>query len=281
MDRKFEASEEGVIEMFDFFVKELEYIGIEEYKVNSEISPSTIFLAGAPGAGKSEFIDTIKYNSKFIVIDVDKYRVLFEGYEGYNASIFQNFSTKVANKLYKYCMHNNLNVIVDGTFGNLNIIEQNINQCIKNNREFGVVLIYQDPVISYFYTKLRQLEGKRNVPQNVFIDKFYNSIQNAFEVKQKYKDMFFIFAYKNAKGIFQTNKNVVDKKSFDKKVMLNYNQNLLIDNLNYIDDLFEKSSKISSKIISFLNPIFDLFNLITRGLGLRKKEKKKRSNSGN
>lgn len=281
MDRKFEASEEWVIEMFDFFVKELEANWIEEYKVNSTISPSTIFLAGAPWAWKSEFIDTIKDHSKFVVIDIDKYRVLFEWYEWYNASVFQKFSTKVANKLYKYCMHNNLNVIVDWTFWNLNIIEQNINQCIKNNREFWVVLIYQDPVISYFYTKLRQLEWKRNVPQNVFIDKFYNSIQNAFEVKQKYKDMFFIFAYKNAKWIFQTNKNVVDKKSFDKKVMLNYNQNLLIDNLNYIDDLFEKSSKISNKIISFLNPIFDLFNLITRWLWLRKKEKNKKNNSEN
>lgn len=167
-------------------------------------------------------------------------------------------------------MQKSLNVIVDWTFWNINVIEQNIQKCIKQKRDFWIVLIYQDPLISYFYTKLRQLEWKRNVPKEIFVEKFYNSIENAFKIKQKYSDMFFLFAYKNAKWIFQTNTNVVDKKSFDKKVSINYNKNVLIENLDYIDDIFKQSLNISNKIMNFINSTLDFLLKI---LWLRKKEK--------
>lgn len=273
MQRKFQANENWVSEMTECFITQIKNDWIEKYKINWDIVPSTIFLAWAPWAWKTEFIDTIKDNARFVVIDIDKYRILFEWYEWHNASNYQKLSTQVANKIYKFCMQNNLNVIIDWTFWNINVIEQNIQKCIKQNRDFWVVLIYQDPLISYFYTKLRQLEWKRNVPKEIFIEKFYNSIENALKIKQKHPDIFFIFAYKNVKWIFQTNTNVVDKKSFDKKVAINYNKKALIEDLDYIDDIFKQSSKISNKIINFIKPIFDNFNFIMRRLWLKKKEK--------
>lgn len=270
MDWNYKANEKWVIQMTKYFLEEIQKGWIEKYFTNWDITPSTIFLAWAPGAGKTEFIETLEDSKRFIVIDIDKYRVLFDWYQWYNASDYQKLSTQVANKIYKFCMQKSLNVIVDWTFWNINVIEQNIQKCIKQKRDFWIVLIYQDPLISYFYTKLRQLEWKRNVPKEIFVEKFYNSIENALKIKQKYSDMFFLFAYKNAKWIFQTNTNVVDKKSFDKKVSINYNKNVLIENLDYIDDIFKQSLNISNKIMNFINSTLDFLLKI---LWLRKKEK--------
>lgn len=262
----FKPDDDWVEKMTEYFIKQILDCWIEKYHINWDIAPSTIFLAWAPWSWKTEFIETVVDNNRFIVIDIDKYRVLFDWYDWLNASIFQQYSTKVANKIYKFCMKNKLNIIVDWTFWNLNVIKQNIQQCIKNKRDFWVVLIYQDPLISYFYTKLRQIEWKRNVPKDVFIDKFFKSIENSFKIKEEYNDMFFIFAYKNSNWIFQTKTNVIDKKSFDKKVWKSYNLEELEKELYYIDNIFESSNKV----FNFIRP---LFNFIMRWLWQKKKEK--------
>ncbi|MDD3794066.1 MAG: zeta toxin family protein [Candidatus Gracilibacteria bacterium] len=272
--QKFQPNQEGVKQIFEFIISEYEKNGIDKFKTNGDITPSVIFLAGAPGAGKTEFIESIENNHNFIIIDIDKYRILFDGYAGKNASEFQGLSTKVANKIYSYCIKNDLNVIVDGTFGNENVVEQNISMCIKHKRDFGVVLIYQDPLLSYYYTKLREIEGKRNVPKDVFIEKFLNSINNAFEIKKKYTDIFFLFAYKNSKGLFNINKKIVDKKSFDKKIGISYNNDILNGLIDNLDELFRKKLTIRYKIKFLFKSIIEI-------LGLKKKEKKKKNNLKN
>lgn len=67
--------------------------------------------------------------------------------------------------------------MVDGTFANLEKAEQNIAQCEKYGIPFSVVLVMQDPIISYLYTKKREQEKLRNVPTEAFIDKFYRSVE--------------------------------------------------------------------------------------------------------
>lgn len=81
-------------------------------------------------------------------------------------------------KMFAFCMKNNLNVIVDGTFANKRIITQNISQCHKRKRVFMVALVIQDPIISFLYTKKRELEKTRKVPVTVFLEKFFSSIDN-------------------------------------------------------------------------------------------------------
>lgn len=41
-----------------------------------------------------------------------------------------------------------------------------------------VALVVQEPIISYLYTKKRELEKTRNVPVDAFLDKFFKSIEN-------------------------------------------------------------------------------------------------------
>ena len=61
-------------------------------------------------------------------------------------------------------------------------------------------------------------------------------------------------------------RNVIDKKSFDKKVWKSYNLEELEKELYYIDNVFESSNKV----FNFIRP---LFNFIIRRLWQKKKEK--------
>ncbi|MDD2565624.1 MAG: zeta toxin family protein [Candidatus Gracilibacteria bacterium] len=257
MRKLFRNTEEGIQEMFEYFCRILNEKGLDNYKTSID-EPSTIFLAGSPGAGKSEFIESRIDCNKYIIIDIDKYRNLFEGYNGINSGEFQISSTKVANKMYKFCMQNNLNVVVDGTFGNIKKIEENIGQCLKRKRDFSIILIFQDPVISYFYTKEREKNGKRNVPQEVFIDKYYNSIINSFIIKERHPEIGFIVAFKSLKkSKFDIKPSVVNKEIFDKTFRVDYNKEKLIFSLGLIDEYLKNGS---------------LINLIKKVLGLIKRK---------
>ncbi|EKD66074.1 MAG: Zeta toxin family protein [uncultured bacterium (gcode 4)] len=252
MKKLFKNNEQWINEMFKYFCNILTEKWLENFKINPE-EPSTIFLAWAPGSGKTEFIESRIDNSKYVIIDVDKYRNLFEWYNWINASEFQENSTKVANKIYKFCMQNNLNLVVDWTFWNMNVIEQNIWQCKRKNRDFGIILIYQDPVFSYFYTKKRELDWKRNVPQNIFIEKYYNSISNSFEILEKFPDISFIVAFKNyKKSIFDTKSSIINKNKFDKTFNVDYNEKNLQMKLNKIDELLSNWNFFITNIMKLL-----------------------------
>ena len=55
---------------------------------------TAIFMAGSPGAGKTEAAQTLTVlNSNLCVIDADKFRVLFPGYVGNNSDEFQRGSS--------------------------------------------------------------------------------------------------------------------------------------------------------------------------------------------
>lgn len=192
-------------------------------------------MAGAPGAGKTEFILSVIDREKYIIIDLDHYRTLFEGYTGANASDFQRSSTRVANKMYKFCMKHNLNVVMDGTLSSVSLARQNLAQCITNKRDVSIVLVYQDPVISYLYTKLREFDNTRNVPDEAFIEKYFKSVQNAFEIVGEFSFINFLIAHKHSNGDIVPYEDMRDREKFDKIVKFNYNSGELLVRLKDLD----------------------------------------------
>ncbi len=193
---KFENNTEWYEKMADFIIGS--FWDVWKFKIKNSKNISSIFLAWAPWAGKTEFLDTIFWDLKenFIVIDVDKYRKLFKWYNWKNSNDFQQGSVKVADKILKFCFKKNLNFVFDWTFRNFNKIEQNFWQCKKYNRFSLITLIYQEPRISFYYTFLRKLKKKRNVPINVFVDWFYSSIENTFKATKKFKNLDLMIAHK-------------------------------------------------------------------------------------
>lgn len=158
---------------------------LSKYCHNDTFIP-VIFLAGAPGAGKTEWIESFPDIEHYIILDTDLYRSLFAGYTGSNASDYHQYASRVMDRMYSFCMKNSYNMIVDGTFSNPQKAEENIAQCKKRQLAFSIILVMQDPIISYLYTKKREQEKLRNVPTEVFIEKFYRSIEVVKVIHSQY-----------------------------------------------------------------------------------------------
>lgn len=207
---------------------------IENYKIVDSENVSAIFLAWAPGAWKTEFLETIfdDLKKKFIVIDIDSYRWLFKWYDWANSSDYQRASVRVADKILSYCFKNNLNFIFDGTFRNYNKVKQNFWQCEKYKRNSLVTLVFQDPRISFYYTFLRKMNKKRNVPIDVFIDWFYGSIENTFQAKNDFKKLDIMIAYKKYslhnknRFIYDINYNIQNIHDFCKEYKIWYHKGI-------------------------------------------------------
>lgn len=136
-----------------------------------------------------------------MIIDIDTYRNFFRGYNGENSHLYQSASVRVADKILKFCFKNDLNFVFDGTFRNYNKVKQNFDQCEKYNRNTLIVLIFQEPRLSFYYTFLRKLNKKRNVPTEIFVNGFYESIRNVFEVKKTFPKVEIMVAEKHYKPL--------------------------------------------------------------------------------
>lgn len=153
----------------------------------SDEQPTTIFMAGSPGAGKTEFSRRLaeSFNQKPVLVDADEIRKVIPNYSGKNAYLFQKAATKGVNLLYDYVCKNGLNVIIDGTFAYAQPVE-NIKRSLIHNRNVEIYFLYQDPLVSWEFTKVRELKEFRNVPKNIFINAYVKSIENVTLVKKEF-----------------------------------------------------------------------------------------------
>jgi len=218
---------------------------IDNYKCDTWIS--TIFLSGAPWAGKTEFLEDDIIHDSFIVIDIDKYRCYFKWYNGRNSSNFQDSCSTVATQIYNFCMRKNLKVIFDGTLTN-DMWIQNISKAYKRNRKISIVLVYQDPIISFAATMLRNVDWSRQVSIKTFMRIYYDSIKYTFRALKKYKGIGFIIASKTKDGKYHQRTSVTNKDKFDTIYKITYNQDNLLEILNKI---YSKDESFWKKILFF------------------------------
>ena len=94
----------------------------------------------------------------------------------------------------------------------------------------GIVLIYQDPVISYSYTIARQERNERKVDIDTFLRIYYSSIHYVFEIVEKYTEIQFVIGSKNKKREWKQF-FYRKKDKFDKHFHVEYNEKALRDKL--------------------------------------------------
>ena len=80
-------------------------------------NPTSLFMAGSPGAGKTEISKSFmkRFEDIPVRIDADEIRSMCPGYVGTNAHLFQKAANKGVNTLYDHALHENINCIMDGT----------------------------------------------------------------------------------------------------------------------------------------------------------------------
>ncbi|XVN22121.1 zeta toxin family protein [Pseudomonas corrugata] len=137
---------------------------------SSDEYPVSVFMAGSPGAGKTEvsraFIGMMQAGgSKALRIDPDDFRVYFPEYTGRNSSLFQRGVTTIVERTLDLVYQRRQSFLLDGTLANLEVARRNISRALdKENRSAQVIYVYQRPELAWEFVLARERKDGRNIP---------------------------------------------------------------------------------------------------------------------
>lgn len=205
-------------------------------KFPSEDNPVSVFMAGSPGAGKTESsINLIKKFSReddsVLRIDSDELRSCFVEYNGINSSLFQGATSILASKMQDMALDNKQSFIFDGTLAKIDKAKENISRSIGRGRFVQILYVYQDPIQAWEFVKKRELQDGRHVPKQDFIDQYFAARETVNELKAFFGGQIKVdLLVKNIDGsdqYFRENIDIIDKYVIEKYTRDNLNDMLL------------------------------------------------------
>jgi len=143
-----------------------------------DTTPISIFMAGSPGAGKTEFSKSlidIMDSRKVVRIDSDDLRNLLPGYTGKNSHLFQGATSILVDKIHDKVLKNKQTFIFDGTLSNYERAVRNISRSLEKSRKVFVFYIYQKPEVAWNFTQEREVVEHRKINKSDFINHFIES----------------------------------------------------------------------------------------------------------
>ena len=96
-----------------------------------EDDPVSVFLAGSPGAGKTEtsieLLELYQQNGNRVLrIDPDELRNELPGYTGDNSWLFQRAISILVEKIHDLALKQKQSFLLDGTLSNYEVAEKNL-----------------------------------------------------------------------------------------------------------------------------------------------------------
>ncbi len=169
----------------------MKFTDIETYL--PDLHPSSVFMAGSPGAGKTEasisLLDVIKQrkgNLHVLRIDPDEFRSVFEDYTGNNAWLFQPAVSILVSAILDVALKQNQTFVLDGTLSNFKIANENISRSLKRNRYVQLLYVYLSPEKAWEFVQAREKKEGRKIPPDRFIEQYFMARQNVNQLKQIY-----------------------------------------------------------------------------------------------
>lgn len=179
---------------------------------------TTIFMAGSPGSGKTEFseryiplfpdlhdsdikealrlikADPASFDSLLIRIDVDEIRSFLPQYikgdvvtgARANAHVVQKAANYGLDTIRNYCFEHDISFLHDGTFGNYRTMRELVKRSIDTERQVHIYYLYIDPVAAWSFTKAREFLEGRNILKDKFIEQYINSKDNVDQIKGEF-----------------------------------------------------------------------------------------------
>lgn len=203
------------------YVKSHKHELIERFASTAKYVPDdhavALFMAGAPGAGKTEVSKHLvdAFTNKPIRIDADEIRTSIPGYEGSLAHLYQHAVSRGVDILLNHIFQKRLNFVLDGTFASKSAAID-IKRALDHKRKVDIYYVYQDPIVAWDFTKKREQLEHRRVTKDVFIRAYFTSIANVKQVKEQFgQDVQLNVVIKDiskAKGLenFELNVNTLD-----------------------------------------------------------------------
>lgn len=211
------------------------FANIKEYPATDK--PFTMFMAGSPGAGKTEFSMRFIENQKevddkikIVRIDADEIRKIIPHFDGKNSYLVQPAAALGVEKLFDYIQDKKQNCVVDSTFADFNISHSNICRALNKKRKVGIFYLYQDPLIAWSFTKKREALEGRYVPKIMFIDAFFQAKDNVNKIKVEFgRDIMLTLIIKDFENKVEKTQLNIDK--VDNYLKIRYNKTELYNNL--------------------------------------------------
>ncbi len=198
-------------------------------------NPFTIFTAGSPGAGKTEFSNkfnpaaySFECKTPIVRIDADEIRKTLSQFNGNNAEEVQPATTIGMEKLFDHVNKHSQNAIVDTTFSDYNKAFSNVNRSLHRNRRVGIFYIHLDPRVAWQYTKIREKQVGRSVTKEFFIESYFKAKECVDKIKTAFPQIEIYLIKKELTGtedspfIMKVEYNI---DSLDNYLKLRYNRN--------------------------------------------------------
>lgn len=206
-----------------------------EYVCGSAVeskAPIAVFMAGTPGAGKTEVAKSIMefFEVEPCRIDADDFRTLIPGYDGANSSLVQPAAAMMVDKVLDVVLSKRYSFILDGTFA-VGKSVVNIKRALRHGFEVQIYFVFQQPEEAWEFTKAREKSEGRMVPLDTFIDAYFNSRENVKKVKAEFGDQVLIQVIVKS---YHSNEETVysDVQDLDKVLPILYNKDELKEKLD-------------------------------------------------
>jgi UDP-N-acetylglucosamine kinase len=156
-----------------------------------EDEPVSVFMAGSPGAGKTEasieLLEEFAGNGfEILRIDPDELRYEFPAYTGDNSWLFQKGVSVLVEKIHDLALKQKQSFLLDGTLSNYEKAEHNIARSLKKGRVVQILYVYQEPHLAWEFVQSREaLEGRRILPEH-FIEQYFAARDVVNRLKRKF-----------------------------------------------------------------------------------------------
>ena len=139
--------------------------------------PVAVFMAGSPGAGKTEASIELIANlgGQVLRIDPDELRRELPGYAGNNSHLFQRPVSILVDRVLDTAFDQSQSFILDGTLTNFEKAAANIERAVRKGRVVQVLYVYQEPRQAWVFVQARELAEGRRIQPETFIDQYFEA----------------------------------------------------------------------------------------------------------
>jgi UDP-N-acetylglucosamine kinase len=181
-----------------------------------EVNPVSVFMAGSPGAGKTESSKNLikkfsKDGHQILRIDPDELRIKIPGYTGSNSYLFHGAVSILVSKIHDLVLKNKQSFVFDGTLSRVHIARENIQRSLKRDRFVQIFYVYQDPIQAWNFVQKRELLEGRRIKKEHFITQYFAAHDSVNCLKKEFGDKVKVdLLVKNIDGSDQYYKENID-----------------------------------------------------------------------
>lgn len=158
--------------------------------------PVAYVMAGIPGAGKTEFLDSIVEQleasgqvNKFVRIDLDQIVTIYPGYTPKTYSKFRSQGNNVLARSVDELRRKKYNMMIDGTFSGVSGSSvRNVEKLLGAGYRVSLVYMYDKADVAWSYTKAREKVTDRGIDRDDFLTSCKNISENLKSALAQFKD---------------------------------------------------------------------------------------------